>query len=446
MQQSEKAGKRLFIGPSEPLQGEMSAPGDKSISHRALILAALARGRSRLSGLSSGQDVAATAAALAALGVSIEKTSATEWQVEGRGPGGLAQPDGPIYLGNSGTSARLLMGLLASQPFSAVIEGDASLSRRPMERAAVPLREMGAMIETSSGHLPLRISGSVTLSPIDFSSPVPSAQLKSAILIAGLGTSGATSVSESLASRDHSERLIARFGGAIRVEGDGLGGRRITLEGPADLRPQRLDIAGDFSSAAYPLVAALLVPGSEILIRGVGVNPTRTGLLDVLGRMGARVRLLNQRDLSGEPLADIGVSSGPLVAVKTTAGEAPGMIDEFPILFVAAALAKGQSRFEGLGELRFKESDRLEGMAQLLKRAGVRLRIDGEALEIEGGVVVGGVEVDALGDHRLAMSAAVLGMVSAKGLAVTGSDVINTSYPAFFSDFGRIGAEFQELP
>jgi 3-phosphoshikimate 1-carboxyvinyltransferase len=406
-----------------PLEGTIAVPGDKSISHRALILAALAVGKSRIEGLNDGLDVRATIAALRAMGARIGRGPDGAWSVEGVGVGGLLQPAAPFDCGNSGTTARLLIGLAASHPIRARFAGDASLARRPMARVAAPLRRIGARI--SADLLPLDVDGRYPLVPATHRLEIPSAQVKSALLLAGLNTPGVTEVIEAAPTRDHLERLLPLFGAGIET-----GGGRIALRGEAELRPQRLRIAGDASAAAFLAVAALIVPGSSIRIEGVGVNPARIGLYEVLRAMGAEIAFLNEREVSGEPVADIAVRHGPLTGIEVPGEIAPRMIDEYPILAVAAAFARGTTRMRGLSELRLKESDRLAAMAPLGGRA------EGDDLVVQGNggdPLPGGQRVDARRDHRVAMAYAVAGLRSLEPIGVAGMAAAETSFPGFLS-------------
>jgi 3-phosphoshikimate 1-carboxyvinyltransferase len=418
---------------SRPLRGTASLPGDKSISHRALILAAMARGRSRIEGLSEGADVAATAAALRAMGVSIERTGSL-WEVDGVGSGGLLQPLGALEMGNSGTSARLLMGLLASHPVTATFTGDASLSRRPMERVMAPLRRLGAEFAAApGGRLPLTLRGLCPAAPLTHRITVASAQVKSALLLAGLNIPGTTRVIERVRTRDHSERMLKGFGAQIAVEMDGED-EVISLAGESELRPQRVTVPGDPSAAAFLAVAALVVPGSAVRIENVGINPTRSGLWEILREMGADLRLSNPREQGGEPVADIDVRHSPLRGVDVPPELAPSMIDEFPIFFVAAAFAEGDSRTSGLEELRVKESDRLAAMAAGLAAVGVPVeeRADGLVVAGSGGEpLAGGATVAACLDHRIAMSFAVAGLHARAPISVDDMCPVATSYPDF---------------
>lgn len=414
---------------SGPLRGTARLPGDKSISHRALICAAMATGRSRIEGLSEGGDVVATAAALRAMGVRIGRDG-DAWAVDGVGSGGLLQPEAAIDLGNSGTSARLLAGLVASHPIAATFTGDASLSRRPMERVAAPLRRIGAEMATApGGRLPLTVRGLCPAVPLTHRLDLPSAQVKTALLLAALNVPGLTRIVETVPTRDHGERMLGLFGADIARDGEA-----ILLRGEAGLSPRRLAVPGDPSAAAFLAAAALIVPGSDLRIEGVGVNPGRTGLFGLLAGMGADLAFSNPRELGGEPVADLHVRHSPLRAPDVPPEIAPRMIDEFPILFVLAAFAEGRTRTRGLGELRLKESDRLAAMAAGLRAIGVRVEEseDGLAVDGSGGErLAGGATIDARLDHRVAMSFAVAGLHSRQPVSVAGMSAADTSFPGF---------------
>jgi len=410
-------------------------PGDKSISHRAIMLSALAVGESHIAGLLESEDVLATAAAMRAMGATIERTGEGEWRVNGVGVGSLLQPQAQLDMGNSGTSARLLMGLVASHPVSATFTGDASLSKRPMGRVIEPISQMGAAFEASEGgRLPLTVRGACPAVPIAYRLPVASAQVKSAVLLAGLNTPGVTTVIEPVPTRDHSERMLAGFGAEMDVTTEPNGTRIITIRGEADLRPQTIEVPGDPSSAAFFIVAALLVPGSELVIENVGLNPTRAGLIHVLRSMGGHIEELDPRLVGGEPLADLLVRHSALTGIEVDPALAPSMIDEFPALFVAAALAQGRTVTSGLDELRVKESDRISVMATALKLSGARVeeREDGLVIDGTGGEPLeGGGSVATHLDHRIAMSMAVAGLASYTGVEVDDTRPIVTSFPTF---------------
>jgi len=412
---------------ASPLRGTVRVPGDKSISHRALILAALAVGESRIEGLNPGSDVAATRAALQAMGARIEAAADGALAVRGVGAGGLLQPEARFDCGNSGTSARLLAGLCASHPIHAELIGDASLSRRPMDRVAGPLRRIGARIE--GDFLPLRIEGLCPAIPTRHRLEIPSAQVKSALLLAGLNTPGITEVIETAPTRDHLVRMLRLFG--AEIDSDGV---RIALRGEAQLRPQRVAIPGDASAAAFLAVAALIVPGSAIRIAEVGANPMRTGLYDVLREMGGDLAFESGREVSGEPVADLVVRHSALTGIDVPAAIAPRMIDEYPILFIAAAFARGTTRAAGLAELRLKESDRIAAMAAGLHAAGVAVEESADALAVTGtggAPLPGGGAIAAGLDHRVAMSFAVAGLHSIEPIGVAGMDAVRTSFPGF---------------
>jgi 3-phosphoshikimate 1-carboxyvinyltransferase len=418
--------------PSGPLRGRIRVPGDKSISHRSLMFGALAVGETRVSGLLEGEDVMATAAALRAMGATIARADG-EWRIHGVGVGALLQPRTPVDMGNSGTSTRLLMGLVASHPITAKFVGDASLSKRPMGRVTEPLSRMGAEFDGTT--LPLTERGLSPAIPIEYRLPVASAQVKSAVLLAGLNTAGITTVIEPLPTRDHTERMLKGFGADLWVEEDN-GARVIRLRGEADLKPQRIEVPGDPSSAAFFAVATLVVPGSELTIENVGLNPTRAGLFEVLRQMGGHIEELNRREIGGEPVADLLVRHSTLKGIKVDPALAPSMIDEFPILFVAASLAEGITTTSGLDELRIKESDRLATMAAALTGAGARIeeRADGLVVQGTAGEPLRGSSNSRTKthlDHRIAMSMAVAGLASRDGVEVDDTRPIATSFPAF---------------
>lgn len=409
-------------------------PGDKSLSHRALILGALASGETVIAGLLESEDVLATAAALRAFGIRVERFGPGRWRVIG---GAWRDPDGPIDCGNSGTSARLLMGAAAGQGVSATFTGDASLSKRPMRRVRAPLEAMGVRFE-GGDTLPLTVRGPVTRG-IDHVNVPASAQVKSAVLLAGLGTDQPVTVSEPIPSRDHSEIMLAEFGAEVIVEGGTvrLGARR-------GLAGRLVSIAGDPSSAAFALGAAAIVPGSEVTVENVLLNPHRSGFVMALQRMGADLAMSNIRGQNGETIGDVRVRFGPLFGAEFTAEEIPSMVDEIPILAVVAAGARGETRIEGLDELRHKESDRLALMAEGLTACGVEARAEGEALLIRGGPIQGGATVRTEGDHRIAMSHLVLGLAAAEPVAVEEGEMIATSFPTFREAMRGIGARIEE--
>ncbi|MBN8726407.1 MAG: 3-phosphoshikimate 1-carboxyvinyltransferase [Xanthomonadales bacterium] len=411
---------------SGPLRGEIGVPGDKSVSHRAIMLAALADGTSRIDGFLEGEDTRATAAIFAAMGVRIGQPAPGTRLVHGVGIDGLAAPAGVFDCGNSGTGMRLLAGLLAGQDFDSTLTGDASLRQRPMQRVTGPLARMGARIEAQQGGLPpLRIRGHTGLNGIDYTPPVASAQVKSALLLAGLRAKGETCIREPRPTRDYTERMLAAFGWPIRFE-PGVA----RLEGGHRLRATEVVVPADFSSAAFFIVAASLVPGSRLLLRGVGLNPRRTGLLDALRLMGADIRAHDRHESGGERVADLEVRHAPLRGIDVPEALVPDMIDEFPILFIAAAAAEGVTRIRGAAELRVKESDRIAMMARGLARLGIFVRELPDGADIHGGVLGGG-EVDSAGDHRIAMSFAVAGALAGAPLRIGDCANVATSFPGF---------------
>lgn len=423
--------------PSGPLRGTIRVPGDKSISHRSIMLGALAVGETRVTGLLEGEDVLSTAAAMRAMGASVERIGDGEWSVHGVGVGALLQPQAPLDMGNSGTSTRLLMGLVASHPISAQFIGDASLSKRPMGRVIEPLSQMGAAFDASEGgRLPLTVRGAMPAVPISYRLPVASAQVKSAVLLAGLNTPGITTVIEPVPTRDHSERMLRGFGADLSVEVEGDGTRVIRLVGEAELKPQTIEVPGDPSSAAFFIVAALIVPGSELTIQNVGLNPTRAGIVEVLRQMGGQIEEVNRREVGGEPVADLVVRYSALKGIAVDPAIAPSMIDEFPALFVAASLAEGTTVTTGLEELRVKESDRIAVMAAALAGAGARVTetADGLTIEGSGGEPLRGTSNSRTKthlDHRIAMSMAIAGLASRDGVEVDDTRPIATSFPVF---------------
>ena len=433
----------MRTGSAEALRGHISVPGDKSISHRALILGAMAVGETKISNLLRADDVLRTLAAVRALGASVEDGADGRTRVAGVGVGGFAEPADILDLGNSGTGTRLLIGALASQNVTAVFTGDASLRSRPMARVIVPLERMGArFVSRHGGRLPLTVIGAEWPVPIEYTLPVPSAQVKSAILLAGLAAPGETTVIEPARTRDHTELMLRHFGADVRVEDNNRGERAITLVGQPELAGADVIVPGDPSSAAFPAVAALIVPGSEVTIAGVGVNPLRTGLYDTLAEMGADMSFRNRRIEAGEPVADLVFRAGALKGVDVPAERAPSMIDEYPILAVAAAFARGRTRMFGLSELRVKESDRLAAIAEGLAACGVRVAVDGDDLTVEGDgrAPAGGATVAARDDHRIAMAFLVLGLGARDGVAVDSGHMIATSFPEFQGLMREIGA------
>jgi 3-phosphoshikimate 1-carboxyvinyltransferase len=425
------------------LAGRARVPGDKSISHRALMFGALAVGESRISGLLEGEDVLRTAACMRALGAEVEREPDGTWRLWGRGVGGLVEPADVLDMGNSGTGARLLMGLVATHPFTTIFTGDSSLRSRPMRRVSAPLERIGAQILTrEGGRLPATVIGCANPVPIVYETPVASAQVKSAVLLAGLNIAGETTVIEREATRDHTERMLATFGADVRVEPAEGGGRAITVTGHPDLRGRALVVPADPSSAAFPAVAALLVEGSSITLEGVGVNPLRTGLYQTLREMGADITFDSPRTENGEAVADLVVRASGLRGVDVPAERAPSMIDEYPILAVAAAFAHGTTRMNGLAELRVKESDRLAAMAQGLAACGVEVEEETDALIVHGRgrPPLGGARIASRFDHRIAMAFLVLGMAAEKPVSVDEADSIDTSFPGFVDLMTGLGA------
>jgi len=428
---------------SGPLKGRVRAPGDKSISHRALIFGALAVGETRISGLLEGEDVLHTADAMRALGATVENRGDGDWSVRGVGVAGFREPRAVLDFGNSGTGCRLIMGAIAGCPVTATLDGDASLRKRPMRRILDPIERMGArpLRVTDGDRLPITLEGARDPMPIVYQTPVASAQIKSAVLLAGLAAPGETTVIESEASRDHTERLLAHFGADVSVEADGSG-RRIRLRGQPELCPAPVKVPADPSSAAFPMVAALIVAGSDIVLADVMTNPLRTGLITTLREMGADIAPLDRRTDGGEEVADFRVRSSALRGVEVPASRAPSMIDEYPVLAVAASFAEGTTVMRGLGELRVKESDRLAAVAAGLRANGVELAIEGDDLVVEGkGQPAGGGTVSTHMDHRIAMAFLVMGLATRKPVAVDDVSIIATSFPGFVPMMRALGAE-----
>ncbi len=432
----------LKASKSSGLSGTADIPGDKSISHRALMLGGLAIGETRISGLLEGEDVHATAGALRALGVPVRRDAPGVWTVHGVGVGGLAEPAEVLDMGNSGTAARLLLGLLATHDLTAFMTGDHSLVKRPMARVTTPLSMMGADFVTRGGRLPLVVRGAASPIPIVYRMPVASAQVKSAVILAGLSAPGRTTVIEPAPTRDHTERMLRHFGATVTVEALEDGSAAITVDGQPELTSAPILVPGDPSSAAFPAVAALLVPGSEIRLGNVGMNPARTGLYATLIEMGADIAFLNEGEAGGEPVADLIVRAGALKGVHVPAERAPSMIDEYPILAMAAACATGTTHMAGLAELKVKESDRLAMIAQGLVACGVKIELGEDSLTIHGTgrPPRGGAAVATAFDHRIAMSFLVLGLVSDEPIVVDDATAIATSFPTFESLMGGLGA------
>jgi 3-phosphoshikimate 1-carboxyvinyltransferase len=428
------------------LSGRVKLPGDKSISHRAMIFGLLSVGETMVEGLLEGDDVLRTASACRALGAKIDRLGDGHWRVQGVGIGGLRSPAEVLDFGNAGTGSRLMMGVVGGHDITATFDGDASLRKRPMRRILDPLVEMGVEVvsQAEGGRCPITIKGAADPLPITYATPVASAQIKSAILLAGLNSPGRTTVIETEATRDHTEKMLSYFGATVRVTAEGHDGRRIELEGRPELKPRPIMVPRDPSSAAFPLVAALIVPGSDVLIEGVMMNPLRTGLLTTLLEMGASIEVVNPRYEGGEDVADLHVRSSTLKGVDVPAPRAPSMIDEYPVLAVAASFARGETRMRGLNELRVKESDRLQAVADGLAQAGVTYAIEGDDLIVQGlnGAVPGGGTVATHLDHRIAMSFLVMGMASDRPMTVDDERMIATSFPSFVKLMRDLGADF----
>jgi 3-phosphoshikimate 1-carboxyvinyltransferase len=430
---------------SGPLTGKVRVPGDKSISHRALILGALAVGPTRISGLLEGEDVLNTAKAMRALGAKVERTGDFAWVVHGVGVAGFAQPEQPLDFGNSGTGCRLVLGAVAGCPISAIFDGDASLRSRPMRRILDPLELMGARVGASGqgGRLPLTLHGARDPLPILYRTPVASAQIKSAVLLAGLAAPGLTTVIESEASRDHTELMLRHFGAKLVSTPEGRHGRKIVLTGQPELHGADVVVPADPSSSAFPIVAALIVEGSDIVLSDVMTNPLRTGLFTTLREMGASIEQSELRGDAGEPMAQLRVRASKLCGVEVPPERAPSMIDEYLVLAVAASFAEGTTIMRGLQELRVKESDRLEATAAMLRVNGVKAEISGDDLIVEGrGHVPGGGLVATHMDHRIAMSALVMGLASDRPVKVDDTAFIATSFPDFIPMMRSLGAVF----
>ena len=436
----------LAAHKSAALTGRLRAPGDKSISHRAFIFGLLAIGATDIEGALEGEDVLRTASAVRALGARVERLGEGRWRVAGAGLGSLLAPQEVLDFGNAGTGSRLMMGVVGGHAIQARFDGDASLRKRPMRRILDPLTLMGARVleQAEGGRCPILLQGSGEPAPIEYRTPVASAQIKSAVLLAGLNSPGRTTIIESEASRDHTEKMLAHFGASVRVEPFGAAGRKITLEGRPRLRPAPVVVPSDPSSAAFPIVAALLVPGSDIVVEGVMVNPLRSGLLPTPIEMGARIDVLGERNEGGESVADLRVRASALTGVDVPAARAPSMIDEYPVLAVAAAFASGATRMRGLQELRVKESDRLAAVADGLAANGVRHAIEGDDLVVEGDGAppAGGGLVATHLDHRIAMSFLVMGLASQKTVTVDDERMIATSFPSFKPLMAGLGALF----
>jgi 3-phosphoshikimate 1-carboxyvinyltransferase len=428
---------RYRVTPGTPLKGELQVPGDKSISHRALLLNALAQGEAEVTGLLEGEDCLATERALRALGVAIQREGPGHYRIQGVGRQGFQPAPGAIDMGNSGTGIRLLAGITAAQAFDSVLTGDESLLRRPMGRIADPLNLMGADVRTVAGCPPITTKATAALRGIEYQMPIASAQVKSALLLAGLNAAGPTVINAPGPSRDHTERLLAAMGADIHcVE------NRVSLAGPTDLSCVDIEVPGDFSSAAFFLVAGCLAAPAGLLVRNVGLNPTRTGLLSILNLMGADIRIHNERSVGGEPVADLEARQVDLQGARIPTDLVPLAIDEFPIVFVAAAAAAGETYISGAAELRHKESDRIKVMADALGELGVEIEERADGATIRGGILRGGV-VDACGDHRVAMAVAVAGLVAEGPIDIHNTDNVATSFPGFDALARGVGFELE---
>ncbi len=439
--------------PSDALTGSAQIPGDKSISHRALMIGALAVGETGIRGLLEGEDVLRTAEAMTALGAEIVREADGTWRVWGRGLGGLTAPDQVLDMGNSGTGARLLMGILAGHPVTATLPGDASLRARPMARVIAPLGEMGArFVARDGGRLPLTVTGATRPSPLRYRLPVASAQVKSAILLAGLNAPGRTTVIEPTPTRDHSELMLRHFGATVAVE-ETAEGRAVAVTGQPELVGRQIEVPADPSSAAFATVAALILPGSELRLPGVGINPHRAGLYQTLQEMGAALSFENRREQAGEPVADLVARAGPLEGIEVPATRVASMIDEFPVLAVAAACARGRTVMTGLGELRVKESDRLAAVAHGLAACGVEVEEGEDSLVVHGrggrgsgkgsGRPPGGATIETGLDHRIAMSFLVLGLAAERPVTIDDGTPIETSFPGFAKLMTALGAKIE---
>ncbi|HRY29271.1 MAG TPA: 3-phosphoshikimate 1-carboxyvinyltransferase [Elusimicrobiota bacterium] len=424
-----------IVVPGGSLRGETLPPPDKSITHRAIILSALSTGTSRIIHPLAADDCERTAEAFRSLGISVERDRTGAWVVVGRGLYGLNEaPSQTIYCGNSGTTMRLVSGVLAGQPFETKLMGDHSLSNRPMDRVAQPLRAMGAEIAARDGkYAPLHIHGRRPLTPVDWKSPVPSAQVKSCVLLAGLYTEGITSVEETFKSRDHTERMFSAAGIKLDIQGN-----RVAVRGGQTLTAQEWVVPSDISSAAFPLVAALIAPGSEILLRNVDVNPTRDGLLEVLQAMGANIKREDIRVMGGEPVCDLVVKTSGLKATRVDEEIIPRLLDEIPILTVAATQAEGVTEIRGAAELRVKESDRLAHVTSELTKMGARIQELPDGLIIRGPTPLRGAEVDSFNDHRMAMAFAVAGLIADGNTSIRNADCVDISFPTFWEEFEKL--------
>jgi len=432
---------RSSSAKSKPLSGTARAPGDKSISHRSMIFGAMAQGTTHVSGLLEGADIMSTASVMEALGAVITKTGDGSYTVQGCGESGLQTPKADLDCGNAGTGVRLIMGACAGYKLSATFTGDASLSSRPMNRILNPLREMGVTAQAQDeGRLPVKLKSDGVLTPLTYTPPVASAQVKSAVLLAAVNTRGVTTVTEPIPTRDHTENMLRAFGGRVEVTKRN-GANVIRLEGPMALKAAKINVPGDPSSAAFPIVAALITPGSDIIVENVMMNATRTGLFDCLTEMGGHVQANNFRKSGGEIIADIHVKYSKLHGITVPPERAASMIDEYPILAVAAAVANGTTIMDDIGELRVKESDRIAATADLLRVNGVKVEELENGLKVTGGAVAGGGSVTTHHDHRIAMSALILGCVASSPVSIDDASMIATSFPSFFDLMRSLGAE-----
>ena len=425
--------------PSDSIYGYSRVPGDKSISHRSIMLSSIARGRTEITGFLNGEDSLNTLKAFQAMGVDIQQT-ASEIIVEGVGLYGLSKPSKPLDMGNSGTAMRLLVGLLCGQKFDSVLTGDDSLSRRPMKRVIDPVTQMGARVDSNAGATaPLRISGGRQLHAISYELPVASAQVKSCVLLAGLYADGTTEVIEAAPTRDHTERMLRGFGCQVLTQGN-----RISVAGQPDLKATNIEVPADISSAAFFMVAACITPNSELTLNHVGINPTRTGIIDILELMGADITLINEREVGGEPVADIVIKSAPLQGIAIPSHLVPSAIDEFPVIFIAAACATGSTVLTNAEELRVKESDRIQVMADGMNKLGIDARPTEDGIIIQAGKIAGG-EIDSQGDHRIAMAFAVASLRAAGPVTILNCDNVNTSFPGFAELANQAGFNIQVL-
>jgi len=438
----------LQAKPVTALRGTARVPGDKSVSHRSLMLSALAIGKTKITGLLEGEDVLATAAAMRAMGAEVMRDDDGTWTVDGVGVGGLAEPASVIDMGNAGTGVRLLMGVVATHPITCTFSGDGSLSRRPMERVMGPLRRFGTQFTSREGGLlPITVKGAESPVPVRAEMTVPSAQVKSAVLLAGLNTPGETCVIEKEATRNHTENMLRHFGAEVKTEPWPGGGVQITLTGQPTLKATDIQVPADISSAAFPIVAALIAPGSDVTIEAVGLNPLRAGLIETLQEMGADLHIENERVEGGEPVGDIRVKAGPLKGIDVPPDRAPSMIDEYPVLCVAAAFAEGTTRMTGLAELRVKESDRLAAMVDGLSACGVTVRSGDDWMEVDGAGTApkGGAMIAVDLDHRIAMSFLVLGCATLAPVSIDDAQAIATSFPGFAELMNGLGAAIEEV-